>query len=311
MTRILRSNPVTHLAPMLALCGALGAEAATVSTIQFNTARASSLALGTIQDVKIGFFVAAPTASIARDALAPVDGTTFREQAFVEVDASAIRARGSLSAVAGASAVSYLSQVTAAVQDGFRIDSTLYDGQLARVEYTLDVSGLLAPALDAGAGTLALAGSSWRVSSGCQSILQCGQVVYTGSATQTGGVLTAAGDEVGLLSFVLDVRFGTVVNLLTTLDLTNQLLFGDLATGVGAEGIAGTASADFASTVTWSGIRRVALADGTLVTDWTTTSGSSFDYGSASVVPVPGALWLMGSALAGLGALRAARRPST
>jgi len=109
------------------------AEAATLSSIQFNTASANSLPLGTIQDIKIGFSGAAPTATITRSTTATVNGTVFTDQAFVEVDIEAMRARSSLAATAGPAAASYLSQVTAVTQDGFRIDSALYHGQIARV----------------------------------------------------------------------------------------------------------------------------------------------------------------------------------
>jgi len=283
------------------------AEAATLSSIQFNTASANSLPLGTIQDIKIGFSGAAPTATITRSTTATVNGTVFTDQAFVEVDIEAMRARSSLAATAGPAAASYLSQVTAVTQDGFRIDSALYHGQIARVEYTLDVSGFVEPFIDAGAGTLAGAFSTWRLSSGCLDITQCAQTAYTGGASYNGGQLLPNGHDTGLLSFVLEIAFGTKIDLITALDLTNQLLFGDLKTGEGVEGVAGTVTADFSHTVVWGGIRSVSLLDGTVVADWTSTSGSGFDYGSASVVPVPAAVWLFGSAVAGLAALRRRR----
>lgn len=284
------------------------AEAATLSTIQINSARAASIPLGPLDDAKFGFFgSAAPTATITRTATATVNDTMFVDQAFVEVDTEAMRARSSLAATAGPRAASYLSQVTALVSDGLRIDSALYHGQIARVEYALDVSGFVEPFIDAGAGTLAGAFSTWRLSSGCHNPLHCAQTAYTGGASYTGGVLVPTGDETGLLNFVLEIAFGTEINLTTTLDLTNQLLFGDLKTGEGVEGVAGTVTADFAHTVVWGGIRSVSLLDGTVVTDWTSTSGSGFDYGSASVVPVPAAVWLFGPAVAGLAALRRRR----
>jgi hypothetical protein len=51
------------------------------------------------------------------------------------------------------------------------------------------------------------------------------------------------------------------------------------------------------------------LLDGTLVTDWTTVSGSGFHYGSATVIPVPAAFWLFSSALLGLAGLRRRKPP--
>jgi hypothetical protein len=284
----------------------LSGTAATLSTIQFNTAGISSVQLGTIQDSKIGIFEAAPTATVTRDTTAVVNGTTFTDQAFVEVSPAALRARGSVSATAGPNAASYLSQVTASVNDGFRIDSALYDGQLARVEYSLDLSGMLEPFLDAGAGagTPAIANSIWRLSSGCLSIAQCAQTVYSGTSSFNGGLLLPSGDSVGRLDFVLEVAFGTTINLVTVLDLTNQLLFGNLQTGTGVEGVTGSASADFTNTVVWGGIQSVKLGDGTVVSDWTTSSGSGFDYGTASVIPLPPAAWLLGSARLVVGARR-------
>jgi hypothetical protein len=281
--------------------------AATLSTIQFNTAGITSVQLGTVQDAKVGFFEAAPTATVSRDTTVVVNGTTFTDQGYVEASAEALRARGSISATAGPNAATYLSQVTASVNDGFRIDSDLYDGQLARVEYSLDLSGVLEPFLDAGAGTLAVANSTWRLSSGCLNLAQCAPTVYSGTSSFNGGLLLPSGDSVGRLDFVLEIAFGTTVNLVTVLDLTNQLLFGNTLTNAGAEGVTGSASADFTNTVVWGGIQGVKLPDGTVVTDWTTSSGSGFDYGSASVIPVPAAGWLLGSALAAVAGCRRSR----
>jgi hypothetical protein len=282
----------------------LGSMGSTLSTIQFNTTRINSLAVGQIQDTEIGFSTAAPTATIARDTTSTVNGTVFAELGFAEASTEALRVSGSITATAGPAAVSYLSEIQAFSQGGFRIDSAQYNGQVARVEYALDVSGLLDVAIVADGTPLAGAFSNWRLTSGCANILLCAQTSYQGFASFASGVLVPSGDSTGLLSFVIEVPFGTTIDLLTSLLLTNQLLFGSLQTGVGAEGVAGSASADFTNTVVWGGMRGVTLTDGTVVTDWTTTSGSGFDYGSASVIPLPAAAWLLGSGLLGLAGLR-------
>lgn len=282
--------------------------AATLSTTQSNFAFIFSLPLGAVRDAQSGGGTAAPTATASRDTTASVNGTTFSDQGFAEASTDRLRARGSISATAGPNAVSYLGQVNASVNDGFRVDSALYDGQLARVEYSLDISGTLDAFLDAGAGTPAIASSIWSLSSGCLAPFQCASTLYRGTTSFNGGLLMPSGDSVGRLDFVLEIPFGTTVNLLTSLSLGYQLVFGVLETGAGVEGVTGSAGADFTNTVTWGGISSVKLADGTVVTDWTTSSGSGFDYGSASVIPLPPAAWLLGSALAGMAGLR--RRPS-
>jgi hypothetical protein len=291
------SRALIAIACLLPLTGT----AATLSTTQSNFAYIFSLPLGAAQDVQSGGGTAAPTATASRDTTAAINGTTFSDKGFVEASTDALRARGSISATAGPNAVTYLGQINARSSDGFRVDSTLYDGQLARVEYSLDISGVLDAFLDAGAGTPAIASSIWSVSSGCLSPLQCASTLYSGTASFNGGVLVRSGDSVGRLGFVLEIPFGTTVNLVTSLSLGYQLVFGVLETGAGVEGVTGSASADFTNTVVWAGIQSVKLADGTVVTDWTTSSGSGFDYGSASVIPLPPAAWLLGSALAAMG----------
>lgn len=286
------------------LCPQVGIASTLTTTIQVNTTNINSLAAGQVRDDKIGFFTAAPTATISRDTTRTVNGTVFTEVGFAEASTEALRASGSITATAGPAAASYLSEIQAFTQGGFRIDSAQYDGQLARVEYALDVSGLLDVAVVAEGTPLAGAFSNWRLTSGCANILLCAQTSYQGFASFASGVLVPSGDSTGLLSFVIEVPFGTTFDLLTSLVLTNQLLFGSQLTGVGVEGVSGSASADFTNTVVWGGMQSVTLTDGTVVTDWTTSSGSGFDYGSASVIPVPAAAWLLGSGLLGLAGLR-------
>lgn len=104
---------------------------------------------------------------------------------------------------------------------------------------------------------------------------------------------------------------------------TPFLLFLSLNSEAQAFGASSVDDADafsnFASTGTWGGISEVRLADGTLVSDYTVTSGSGFDWGHAygsaaapppiTAVPEPGtcALMLAGLALLGRAAQRRAR----
>jgi hypothetical protein len=197
------------------------------------------------------------------------------------------------------------------VTDGLRIDSALYNGQLARVTYTLDVSGILDTAVIADGFPIAGANARWQVNSGCATLNQCtaGWIGlspgYQGElSTPSPGFAIPFGDQPGPLSFTIEAAFGTEILLTYLLQVSSQLTFGN-----GSAGAFATASADFSNTLVWGGIQSVVLLDGTLVTDWTTVSGSGFDYGSATVIPVPAAFWLFSSALLGLAGLRRRKPP--
>lgn len=287
---------------MLAL--PLAGHAAPLSTLQVNQVQITGVPLTTVQQSQVSFGGTAPAAEASRDQVFTVGSTEFTIAAYGYASPEALRASATLSATSAATGItSHLHQVTATVTDGLRIDSALYDGQFARVTYALDVSGMLDTAVIADGFPSAGATARWRVNSGCASPNQCtvGWIGlspgYEGSLqSPLPGLALPAGDATGPLSFTIEAPFGTEILLTYLLQVETQLNFGN-----GSAGAVATASADFLNTLVWGGVQSVALLDGTPVTDWATTSGSGFDYGSASVIPVPAAAWLFGSALLGLG----------
>ncbi|MCC5794677.1 MAG: hypothetical protein JJT85_08065 [Chromatiales bacterium] len=287
----------------------LAGQAATLSTAQSNLARTTGNPLAPLQEVRVSLEGAAPAAEVSRDEVFTVNGTEFTVSAYAFASPEALRASSTLSATSGGIFVSHLHQVIAAVTDGLRIDSALYDGLTARVTYALDISGMLDTAVIAEGIPLANATARWNLSSGCAAASQCTAGLlgltpgYEGSlASPLPGFAIPVGDEPGLLSFTIEAAFGLEILVTTVLEMTTQLLFGN-----GSDGVFATATADFANTVVWGGIQSVVLEDGTIVTDWTTVSGSGFDYGSATIIPLPAAGWLFGSLLLGLVGLKRRR----
>jgi hypothetical protein len=285
--------------------------AATLSTLQVNQVQITGIPLTTVQQSRVSFGGTAQAAEASRDQVFTVNGTEFSIAAYGFASPEALRASATLSATSAATGfTSHLHFVNASVSDGLRIDSGLYNGQMARVTYTLDVSGMLDTSVVADGSPIAGANARWRVNSGCASPTQCpvGWIGlsqgYQGElSTPSPGFAIPFGDQPGPLSFTFEAAFGTEILLTYLLQVDTQLTFGN-----GSAGAFATATADFSNTVAWGGIQSVTLLDGTLVSDWTTTSGSGFDYGSASVIPVPAAAWLFGSALLGLAGLRLRRQ---
>ena len=300
-------GPVRGCGLLLAtLAFPLAGQAAPLSTLQINQARITGLPLATVEQSQISFGGTADAAEASRDQVFTDNGTEFTVSAYAFASPEALRATTTLSATSSGNFVGHLHQAVAAVTDGIRIDSGLYNGQLARVTYALDISGMLDTAVIAEGFPTAGATARWSVNSGCSAANQCTAGVigltpgYTGSLqSPLPGFAFPSGDATGLLSFTIEAAFGTEILLTTVLEVGSQLNF-----GANSAGALATATADFANTVVWSGIQSVALPDGTVVTDWSTVSGSGFDYGSATVIPVPAAAWLFGSALLGIGALR-------
>lgn len=306
--RILSRPGLTGLV-LMALAAPIAVRAAPLSTIQVNAVQITGIPLATVQDTRVSLGGAALDAEASRETVFLSNGTEFTVSAFGFASPAALRATSILTATSGGSTASHLHTVVASVTDGLRLDSAAHHGQLARVTYALDVSGMLESAVVADGFPIAGATARWRVSSGCAVSGQCTEGViglspaYEGSLqSPLPGFAFPAGDAPGALSFTIEAAFGAELLLSTVLEVSALLNFGN-----GSSGAFATATADFSNTVLWGGIQTVELLDGTMVSDWTTVSGSGFDYGSATVVPLPGAAWLFGSALLGLGLARRSR----
>jgi len=291
---------------LAALAAPLAAQAVPLSTIQVNGVQISGVPLVTVNDSKVSFGGTAAAAEASRDQVFTMNGTEFSVTAYGYASPDALRASSTLAATSSGSNANHLHMVFASVTDGLRIDSALYDGQLARITYALNTSGTLATSVVADGFPIAGATARWRLSSGCAASGQCtaGTIGlspgYEGSLqSPLPGFAFPAGDEPGALSFTIEAAFGLEIPISTVLEVNSQLTFGN-----GSAGAVASANADFTNTVVWGGIQSVTLLDGTVVTDWTTLSGSGFDYGRATVVPVPAAAWLFGSAMLGLGLVR-------
>lgn len=111
------------------------------------------------------------------------------------------------------------------------------------------------------------------------------------------------------ITFELSVRFNSP-------DFTALSMF--LRTAVGTNTLWGpglnhavTANTNYFSTIEWVGIDSVRDSQGNLVTGWSVTSASGFDYARSyaeqiAVVPLPASIWLLAPAF--LGVFRMARR---
>jgi hypothetical protein len=106
--------------------------------------------------------------------------------------------------------------------------------------------------------------------------------------------------------FVFDIpfEFGTAFQMFATMTAFTQAL-------AGAAGLDASAASNFGSSALWGGISEVHLADGTVLTGYSISSDSGFDYSNAFssdpgeiAVPVPATLWLLGSGLLALIGLR-------
>lgn len=100
-----------------------------------------------------------------------------------------------------------------------------------------------------------------------------------------------AANLTGTFSFDLPFVFGTAFQMSADLTAFTQALY------------EASAYSDFGSSGYWGGISEVHLADGTVLSGYSLSSGSGFDWTNAyptSPVPLPAAAWLFGTGLLGL-----------
>lgn len=109
-----------------------------------------------------------------------------------------------------------------------------------------------------------------------------------------GGALQWYPGITGVFTFDIPFVFGTPFQLFASLGAETRAL-----AGVGG---AADAISDFGSSGYWEGIGEVHLANGTVLSGYSLSSDSGFDWSNAYVpqVPVPAAVWLFGSGLLGL-----------
>lgn len=108
-----------------------------------------------------------------------------------------------------------------------------------------------------------------------------------------GGALQWYPGITGVFTFDIPFVFGTPFQLFASLGAETRAL-----AGVGG---AANAISDFGSSGYWEGIGEVHLADGTVLSGYSLSSDSGFNWNNAySPVPVPAAVWLFGSGLLGL-----------
>jgi hypothetical protein len=181
---------------------------------------------------------------------------------------------------------------------------------------TFNLSGALAPRVDP-SSTAAIASSSVAatvrvngvavLSIGAQLLSRNGVIEINDIDVGGLNVSFASGQLAGAYSFDIPFTLGTPFQLWA--DLTA------LAQTISFSGVDDAeAHSDFASTGSWGGFSNVHLTDGTVVSDFSVTSGSGFDWSHAygftpppvTAVPEPGTYALMLAGLALLG--RAARR---
>lgn len=99
----------------------------------------------------------------------------------------------------------------------------------------------------------------------------------------------------GVFSFDIPFTFGTSFQMYADLTAFTQAL-------ASAPGDLASAYSNFGSSGYWGGISDIHLADGTVLSGYSLTSDSGFNWTNAypTTVPVPAALWLFGSGLLGL-----------
>lgn len=107
-------------------------------------------------------------------------------------------------------------------------------------------------------------------------------------------------DLTGRFFFDIPFEFNVAFQMTGSLDAATQAL----SAGPGA---VASAHSNFGSSGLWGGISEVHLADGTVLSGYSLSSTSGFDWANAfpsaapvSTVPVPGTLWLLGAGLLGL-----------
>jgi len=103
----------------------------------------------------------------------------------------------------------------------------------------------------------------------------------------------------GSFSFDIPFVFGVAFLMTGSLDAFTQALSG-------IAGSEASASSSFGSSGLWGGISEVHLADGTILSDYSLSSSSGFDWTNAvpsvsdPAVPVPATLWLFGAGMLSL-----------
>jgi hypothetical protein len=114
------------------------------------------------------------------------------------------------------------------------------------------------------------------------------------------------GDSPGLFLYTVPIVFGTDHDLWVRF-IANAGAGGAFVPGPAT--VTASAALGFANTIEWQGITEVRDAEGALVTAFSTTSGSGVDYSQPiAAVPLPGAAWLLATALAGLAGRHVRRR---
>ena len=123
---------------------------------------------------------------------------------------------------------------------------------------------------------------------------------------QTDPVTSLTGD----FSFDIPFAFGTPFQMMATLDAFTQALSG-------AAGAVASAHSNFDSSGLWGGISEVHLADGTLLSGYSLSSESGFDWTNAfaaapgpGAVPSPATLWLFGLGLLALTGVARRQNPA-
>lgn len=104
-------------------------------------------------------------------------------------------------------------------------------------------------------------------------------------------------DLTGIFSFDIPFEFNVPFQMTSSLDAFTQALSG-------GPGAVASAHSNFGSSGLWGGISEVHRADGTVLSGYSLSSVSGFDWANAfpsaspvSTVPVPGTLWLLGAGL--------------
>lgn len=125
------------------------------------------------------------------------------------------------------------------------------------------------------------------------------------TSTSRAGVTTNTGDPSLLLDCDVAFIWGQPLSVSADLVATAESFGSEGNIGSGGE-----ASSNFANTSEWGGITNVRRSDGGGVTDFQLTSASGANYLTAIVapVPLPASVWLLGTAVAGLGGRRWLKR---
>ncbi len=120
--------------------------------------------------------------------------------------------------------------------------------------------------------------------------------IRRGQAVNDVFALESASDLTGLFSFDIPFEFGVAFQMTGSLDAFTQALSG-------VAGNVASAHSDFGSSGYWKGISEVHLADGTILSGYSLTSASGFDWtrafpsGPVVSVPAPATVWLLGAGL--------------